>query len=92
MGDHFPGTSLLAEFDTLLAAQLADSSTFVVLALVSLFVRAVVVIVIDIPMLGQVLKRLRVIWGTFAFGYSLDWKLCVSSFSTGLPFSLKLPE
>ncbi len=60
MGDHIQG-AMLAKLDTLSATLLAAHSRLPVLWHDSPSIRAVVVIVIDVPMRGRILKRVCMI-------------------------------
>jgi hypothetical protein len=56
MGNNFSGTGVLAEPDTFLAERLAPISDLAMLGQDAFPVFAVIVIVIDVPMLGRILS------------------------------------
>ncbi len=61
MGNHVPATGILTELDALFAAFLAASAALTMLGLDALPIRAIVVIVVHVPMLRRVFARIGVI-------------------------------
>ena len=61
MGNHVPATGILTELDALFAAFLAASAALTMLGLDALPIRAIVVIVVHVPVLRRVLRRIGMV-------------------------------
>jgi hypothetical protein len=61
MGNHIPATGVLAELDAFFAAFLAASAALTMLRPDALPVRAIVMIVVHVPVLRRVLRRIGMV-------------------------------
>ena len=68
LGDHVPPQTGLAEPDALAAALLTARSRFAVLRLDAPAVPAVVMVMVDVPMLGRILRRVGMVRLYFCHG------------------------
>ena len=69
VGDRFSGTNLLAEPNTLFASWTTALSFRAMPRLDPLPVRAVIVIVVDVPVFRRLFLRIRVIWSALGHSY-----------------------